>query len=74
MITLLKSLRNINILIVIVVIVLIFMTLTKQPFYIFGFCLSCMASGYFYFSTNCIPIMIFSTLSFCISKLFKDNK
>ena len=25
------------------------MILIKQPFYIFGFCLSYMASGYFYF-------------------------
>ena len=29
------------------------------PFYIFGFCLSCMTSAYFYFYTNYIPIMIF---------------
>ena len=34
--------------------------LTKQPFYIFGFRLSCMASGYFYLYRNFIPTMIFS--------------
>ena len=28
------------------------MILIKQPFYIFGFCLSCTASGYFYFHNN----------------------
>ena len=33
-----------------------------------------MASHYFYFYTNCIPIMTFQTLSLSILMLFTDNK
>ena len=58
MITLLKSLKNINILIVPTLMILI-----KWPFYMIGFCLSCMGSGYCPFYTNYICIMIFSTFS-----------
>ena len=33
-----------------------------------------MASGYFYLYTNCIPIMMFPTLSLSILMLFTDSK
>ena len=40
----------------------------------FFFCLSYVGSGYFSFYAKCIPIMIFSTLSFSILILFTDCK
>ena len=55
-VALLKSLKNIYILIFrihipesIQMLDSFLMTSIKQPFYIFGFRLSCIASGYFYF-------------------------
>ena len=51
-----------------------FNDVNKVTIYIFGFCLSYMGSGYFPFYTNCIPNMIFSTLSFSVLILFIDNK
>ena len=35
------------------------MMLIKQSYYTFDFCLSCMASGYFYIYTNYFVIMIY---------------